>query len=207
VSEWMGGNGVDEGFLPAVLVARDRWLTPHGKMLPEKVSAWIAPVFDSEVENDLNYWRDRPYEFDFSLVTEAIIGEVRYCQHHVTESTLVARPQRMWTTDVYTCPVDEARSPYAATLSFSATRKCSINAMASWFHADFGQNIVLTNAPGAPETHWGRFVFPLKRTVKVELETKISVEFVCEPTIDSHCKCKWSVKIGDREWEHHQSVS
>jgi hypothetical protein len=56
VSEWMGGSGVDEGFLPAVLLARDRWLKPKGKMLPEPVTAWIAPVWDSEIEKELTLY-------------------------------------------------------------------------------------------------------------------------------------------------------
>lgn len=207
VSEWMGGYGVDEGFLPAVLVARDRWLKPHGKMLPERVEAWIAPVWDGEMESDLSFWRNQPYQVDLSLIAETAIGEVKYCQHHITESTLVAEPQQMWTTDVYTCSVEEARSPFKASLSFSIARGSSFNALATWFRADFGQGIVLTNAPDAPKTHWGRFVYSLNRAMKVEQGTNLLVEFICEPTTDSHCKSKWSVKVGDGAWEHHQSLS
>ncbi len=207
VSEWMGGNGVDEGFLPAVLVARDRWLKPGGKMLPERVEAWIAPVWDGELECDLNFWRSQPFEFDLSLIAEATISEVKYCQHHITKDTLLAQSQQMWTTDVYTCPVEEARSPFKASLLFSVTRESNFNALATWFHADFGQGISLTNAPDAPKTHWGRFVYPLNRAIKVEQGTDILVEFVCEPMIDSHCRSKWSVKVGDSAWEHHQSVN
>ena len=207
VSEWMGGNGVDEGFLPAVLVARDRWLKPQGKMLPERVSAWIAPVWDGELESDLGFWRSRPYEFDFSLVADATVGEVRYCQHHITEGMLLAEPQQMWTTDVYTCTVEGARSPFKASLSFSVTRGDSFNALATWFHADIGQGIVLTNAPDAPKTHWGRFVYPLNNAMNVEQGTDILVEFVCDPRVDSHCQSRWSVKAGGGPWEHHQSIN
>ncbi len=207
VSEWMGGNGVDEGFLPAVLVARDRWLKPQGKMLPERVSAWIAPVWDGELENDLDFWRSQPYEVDLSLIAEATISEVKYCQHHITGGTLLAQPQQMWTTDVYICSVEEARSPFKASLLFSVTRESNFNALATWFHADFGQDISLTNAPDAPKTHWGRFVYPLNRAMKVERGTDLAVKFACEPTVDSHCQSKWSVKVGDGAWEHHQSIN
>lgn len=207
VSEWMGGSGIDEGFLPAVLAARDRWLKPKGVMLPECVSAWIAPVWDSELEGDLSFWRSQPFEVDLSLIAETTANEVKYCRQHITESALLAEPQQMWATDVYTCSVEEARSPFKASLSFPVKRDGSFNALATWFRAGFGQGIVLTNAPYAPKTHWGQFVYPLDHALNAKQGTDVSVEFACEPTIDSHCRTKWSVKVGDGAWEHHQSIN
>ena len=95
VSEWMGGCGVDEGFLPAVLLARDRWLKPKGKMLPERVAAWIAPAWDGRLEDDLSFWRSRPYGADLSWMAEMAANEVRYCQHHITGDTLIAEARQM----------------------------------------------------------------------------------------------------------------
>ena len=207
VSEWMGGCGVDEGFLPSVLIARDRWLKPRGRMLPERVTAWIAPICDSRLEDDLGFWRDQPYEIDLSLMSKLTANEVRYCQHHITEDKLLAEPQEMWTTDTYTCSVEEARSPFKASLLFAVTREGGLNALATWFHAEFGEGIVLTNSPGAPKTHWGRFVYPLNRTIIVEQGAKVMVEFACEPMVGNHCHSRCSIKVGDCEWEHHQSVN
>ncbi|HEX8141424.1 MAG TPA: 50S ribosomal protein L11 methyltransferase [Pyrinomonadaceae bacterium] len=207
VSEWMGGYGVDEGFLPAVLIARDRWLKPVGKMLPERVTSWVAPVSDSELESDSGFWHSRPYGVDFSLIAEMIANEVRYCQHHITGDTLLAEPQPMWMTDVYTCSVEEARSVFKVSLSFPITRAGNFNALATWFHAEFGRGVALTNAPDAPKTHWGRFIYPLDDAMKVERGTEVSVKFACEPTVNSHCRSKWSVKVGDGAWEHHQSIN
>lgn len=206
VSEWLGGYGVDEGFLPALLTARDRWLKPEGKMLPERVTAWIAPVWDGELENDMNFWRSQPYGVDLGLIADATANELLWCRHHITGDALVATPQQMWLIDVYTCSIEEARSPFKASLSFTVSREGRFNALATWFHAEFGDGIVLTNAPDAPQTHWGRFVFPLDRSVEVEQGAQVLVEFSCEPTIESHCRNRWSVKVGDGVWEHHQSV-
>ncbi len=207
VSEWMGGYGADEGFLPAVILARDRWLKPKGKMLPERVAAWIAPVWDSQLESDLSFWQSRPYEVDLSLIAEMAANEVRYCQHHITGETLLAAPQQMWTTDAYACSAEEARAPFRASLSLAAARAGKFNALATWFHAEFGHGIILTNAPDAPKTHWGRFVYPLTRTIEAEQGAEVSVEFACEPTVDSHCRSKWSVQVGGGAWEHHQSIN
>jgi len=92
-------------------------------------------------------------------------------------------------------------------LSFTAAREGRFNALTTWFRAEFGHGMVLTNAPDAPETHWGRFVYPLSRTVEVGRGAEVSVEFACEPAADSHCRSKWSIRVGGGAWEHHQSIN
>src|SRR6185437_11750421 len=57
VSEWMGGLGVDENMLAPVVMARNRWLKPGGKMLPERVTAFLAPAWIEDFDEDLAYWR------------------------------------------------------------------------------------------------------------------------------------------------------
>src|SRR5262249_29502201 len=47
VSEWLGTIGVDENLLAPLVLARDRWLRPAGRMLPELVTSWMAPVSDA----------------------------------------------------------------------------------------------------------------------------------------------------------------
>ena len=187
VSEWMGGNGVDEGFLPAVLVARDRWLKPQGKMLPERVIAWIAPVWDGELESDLNFWRSLPFEVDLSLIAEATISEVtllsasHHRKHAFSRTSTDVGDRRLY------LPVGRGSLALKASLLFSVARESNFNALATWFHA-ISDRHRLTNAPTAPQTHWGRLVYPLNRAIKVSKETDVLVEFVCEPTIDSHCE-------------------
>ena len=46
VSEWMGGLLFMENMLPAVLIARDRWLKPGGIILPDKAQLYLMPLSD-----------------------------------------------------------------------------------------------------------------------------------------------------------------
>lgn len=68
VSEWLGTIGVDENLLAAVTTARNRWLKPGGVMLPEKVTAMIAPAYVPSLDEETNFWRSRPYNLDLSLI-------------------------------------------------------------------------------------------------------------------------------------------
>jgi SAM-dependent methyltransferase len=205
VSEWLGGFGVDENLLAPLLMTRDRWLKPSGKILPERVTAWLAPAWDGELDEYMRFWRSRPHGIDMSAVADNTAQELLLCRNHIRDEDLLADPRQMWTTDVYACPAEEADRPFQASLTFSASRDGKLSGLATWFQADFFGGHTLTNAPGTPETHWGRYVFPLDRTVKVDKGTTIEVDFACYPSVPGCCEMGWSVKVGNRPLEHHDT--
>jgi len=200
VSEWMGGFGVDENMLVLVLEARDLWLKPGGKMLPERVTAWMAPAWDCELDDEMDLWRSCPHGVDLSPIASEMTKELLYERHDVSDLDLRAAPQKLWTHDTHICPAAEARLPFEASLSFSASTTGKISALATWFSAEFGKGPMLSNAPSAPPTHWGRTCFPLEDTVAVEQGETISVKFVCAPAGPGYCHEQWSVRIGQGTW-------
>lgn len=204
VAEWMGGFGVDENLLATVLNARDQWLKPDGKMLPEKVTARIALVFDEKFDHKLTFWYSRPYGLDLSLIADRTVNELHNSRHHVLVEHLLAEPQTMWVFDCYTYPAEEAAKPFEARLSFQAIRKGKCNALAAWFHADFAHDIRLTNAPHAPKTHWGRTLLPLSQTTEVDMGTLIKVDIACIPVGFNDCDNRWAVQIADGEWQEYR---
>ena len=205
VSEWMGCYGVDENLLAPVLLGRDRWLKSGGIMIPERVDAWMAPVWDSALHSDMGFWRSCPCGVDLSSIADGTAQEVLLGRHHVGEESLLAEPKRLWSTDAYECSVEEARLPFVASLSFSVTRQGQVSGLGAWFHADMRQGVVLTNAPGGAGTHWGRAVFPLEETIEVCAGTEIDVELTCAPAGAGYSHARWSVQVGERPWEHHDT--
>ena len=205
VGEWMGCYGVDENLLPSILVARDRWLKAGGKLLPELVTAWLSPAEDSNLIEEMDFWRGRPYDLDFDPVAEGTANEMRMGQHHITADSLLAEPQHLWKTDVRSIAVEHARRPFRAELQFSTTRPGKLSALAAWFSARFPDGTILTNAPHAPWTHWGRSVFPLNASISVERGVPVAVQLTCEPAEPGYCHHRWSVRVGTGDWEHHDT--
>ena len=111
VSEWLGPFGVDENLLYPVLVARDRWLKENGKILPEVVTAWMAPAFDPVLDSDMFFWQSRPYGLNFQPVATHSANEIRYGQQHLNADDLLAEPQPMWRTDLYTFQNRGSKTP------------------------------------------------------------------------------------------------
>jgi len=194
VSEWLGSYGVEENMLAPVVLARDRWLKPDGGLVPARVTTWIAPVWDRELEGDLSFWRSLPYGVDLRLVADR------------KADALMAPPQPMWTVDVPRVSYQESLRPLRATLRATVSRAGKVSALAGWFEAELGDGLVLTNAPGAPPTHWGTVVFPLRDALEVTEGTTIAIEFVCAPAGPGRTRARWSVRIGDGPWEHRGSA-
>jgi len=204
VSEWLGSFGVDENMLAPLVLARDRWLKPGGSMLPATVTAWIAPIWNDALDMEMSLESGRPYGLDLSLVTDPEREEVTWSWHRVPEDMLAAEPHEMWTSDTAAVSVDEASSSHIAHVTVTATRR-RINALTTWFTADFGHGITLTNAPTAPVTHWGQYLFPFQKAVDVTAGTPIEIEFSSTPAGPGYSTYDWSVRIGDRPWDHHGS--
>jgi len=205
VGEWMGCYGVDENLLPSIVIARDRWLKPGGSVLPEVVAGWLAPVEDDDLADSIESWRRRPYDLDFDPLAHATANEVLMGQHQIGTDDLLAEPQQLWTTDVRSISLDDARAPFSAQLGFLAGRGGRLSALAAWFVARFPDGSVLTNSPDAPDTHWGRSVFPLNAAIEVTPGLPMEVELICDPAGPGYCHHRWAVKVGEADWEHHNT--
>jgi SAM-dependent methyltransferase len=205
VSEWLGVYGVDENLLATVLRARDRWLRPGGTMLPGRVVSWLAPVWLGESARESAYFRSRPHDLDLELIGELAAQQIAWPRAGVHPGQLRADPLALWRVDVARCPLGAATRTLAARLTFTADGAGALNGLAAWFEAGFGGGIALTNAPWAPPTHWGQFVFPLARTYRLAAGTTIQATFRCIPGGPGYCEHAWSVKVGRAPWEHHDT--
>ena len=204
VSEWLGTLGVDENMLAPLVLARDRWLKPEGRMLPERVTSWIAPLWSEELASELEWLTGRPYGIDFSAVMDPSEGQLFRSWRQLDPEAMPIEPKAMWTVDARSIRREAARQPFSAALSWTSTRHGRINSLSTWFDAQFGSGIVLTNGPTAPRTHWGQFLFPLRRPRDVKPAQAIEVKFACIPSGPGHCRFTWSIRVNGRTWEHGQ---
>jgi SAM-dependent methyltransferase len=205
VSEWLGTIGVDENLLAPLLVARDRWLKPGGKMIPERVTIWMAPVAHPPTAAQRAFYSDRPYGFDFSPVFDTWPHEAAWPDEPLGDDCLIADPLPLWTIDAYSFDTAQANLPFRASVRFRAARDGTVDALALWFRADLADGVELTNAPGAPPTHWKQYALPLERGGAVKAGAEIIVEYACIPAYPGYCHQSWSARVGAGEWQHHDT--
>lgn len=197
VSEWLGGYGIDENLLPIVIHARDRWLKSGGKMLPSKVTSWIAPAYDELLLQDVVFWCNKPYGLNMTAIAKDTYQQLHCCRNHIKKEQILCAPQMMWRVDASTCQADDSQKVFDARMEFVTERKGSFNCLAAWFKAKLTDNITLSNEPSEEYTHWGRWAFPVGENISVEKEMKIDIHFVLEPKGKGQTKAVWAVSVGD----------
>jgi SAM-dependent methyltransferase len=207
ISEWMGSYGIDENFLQPLLVARDRWLKPDGRMVPSHVAIYLAPIWDARLDEELQFWHSHPYGIDLSPVADRtvneLIGQYGTPPLCLSKQSLRAHPRRLWEIDAYNFPEKRAAEPFQASVTFEIEEPSRINCLAAWFTAELAPTLVLTNALGSPATHWGVARLPLTRPTNVDRGSRVVVELTCTPAGRGYAYTEWAVKVDSGDWEHH----
>ncbi len=202
--EWMGGFAVDENLLPPLVRARDKWLKPDGIMIPEKVTSFLAPVYDQKLEERLLFWQSRPYHIDLGLIGGHLVNEVHNARNDIGTGDLLAKPLSMWTVDACTLPLALAETSFEVQHSFKISKPGRLTALAAWFEADMGNGIKLGNSPEAPNTHWGRTILPVDKFCDLDIGDMVDTGFACIPVGHNMCDNKWWIKVGEAERQCYQ---
>jgi type I protein arginine methyltransferase len=209
VSEWLGGFGIDEGMLPQVIIARDRWLRPGGLMIPDSVTAWVALVHDRYLEETLAILQANPYGLEFGDLVAKTVNEISYSGgfRHLAASDRRSAPARLWTTRTGMIPLEEAQAPYHAEGLLAIHEHGSANALALWFSAVLGPGISLSVGPGDPPTHWGMTTAPLRSPVELTPGTGVRVRVRTAPARPAGTWTRWAIAMPGGDWETHDEQS
>ena len=205
VSEWLGSYAIDENLLEPLIGLRNRWLKPGGKMIPQGVTIWMAPVWDKELFEHIGFWGKRRQGVDLSLLQGRLVHEPKWTAQNILPHHLLADPEKLWDLNMNELTAEEASSVFESTVSFRIRKPGKLNGLALWFLAEMGEGVQLSNAPDRPWTHWGRFVLPLSGARPVTADNVLSVRFVSEPAGGGRTRQIWSARIDDEPWEHHDS--
>ena len=112
----------------------------------------------------------------------------------------------MWTVDSHTCTGAQSSGTFEAKLEFISEYDGAVNVLAAWFETKSARTVELSNGPACPDTHWGRTVFPIGKTVSVKKGTRIKVHFVHEPHGKGHSNAKWAVDIDGYRFQSEDST-
>jgi len=75
ISEWMGYFLLYESMLDSVLYARDKYLAPGGKMLPDRAMVYVAAIEDEQYKrNKIGFWKN-VYGVDMSCLSATAMKE------------------------------------------------------------------------------------------------------------------------------------
>ncbi|KAK7292272.1 hypothetical protein RIF29_08050 [Crotalaria pallida] len=162
ISEPMGTLLVNERMLESYVIARDRFLTPTGKMFPAVGRIHMAPFTDEylfiEIANKALFWQQQNY-YGVDLTPLHGTAFQGYFSQPVVDAfdprLLIAPP--MFHVIDFTKIKEEELYEIDIPLKFIASVGARVHGLACWFDVLFNGSTVprwLTTAPGSPTTHW-----------------------------------------------------
>lgn len=135
------GSSNSTTMIPALILARDKWLAPEGMLLPDTVRGYSVAIADDSLWDRYNYWND-VYGFDMSCMQEAVLRE-GICANVATSQCLTDAVEwcclNLYATTVNT--VTECDS----TCCFTATETGTVDAMCYYSSFSFSPSRTFNN--------------------------------------------------------------
>ncbi len=176
ISETLGSFGIDENTIQFTRDARSRFLVKGGKLIPESIELFVAPVNNTEIYNKIDFWRHIPdinFSPAFDLFSKKIMIE------NISAHNLLCKPDRIAQIDLRVANDDF----FNTRLYMKIHKPGTIHGVGGWFHCVLCEGVEIITAPGNPETHWKQAFFPFKDPIEV----------IAGDVLD------WSVSIGAKE--------
>ncbi|KAJ2714095.1 Nuclear SAM-dependent mono-and asymmetric methyltransferase [Coemansia spiralis] len=184
ISEWMGYFLLYESMLDTVLLARDKYLAPGGKIFPDTATMIISTIEDGDYKEDkLSFW-DNVYGFKMTCIKDAAMREPLV---DTVESRVVNASQCTFKTiDILTVTKEDLS--FSVPFEVAITRDDYVHAFISWFDIEFRachKPVRFSTGPFAKYTHWKQAVFYTRNTLAVSKGDTIKGTIACAPNTEN----------------------
>lgn len=190
VSEWMGHFLFYEAMWAPLLRIRDRFLVQGGIMVPGQVSLHAGLVCDEYFHEDLSYFRQRPYDIDFTDIAEVPMRQIEL--ENLLPNQVLASSVGLGTFDMHSLEAPPSDLVGRVVPSQEAT----VYALCGWFEAHLTPKVVLGTGPADPPTHWNQILFPLTEPFAVSPSREVTVR-ISPPRETDVGDLGWSWSIED----------
>ncbi len=188
VSEVIGHFALDENMLDSIIDARKRFLKKNGKIIPKTIKMFFAPVTAKKMYSELNYWKKKLHQIDFSPAFTDAVNNV-YIEWFEPEQFL-ADHKLFQNIDLYS--VEDVN--LGGKIDFRIMRSGRLHGFVGWFEAYLTDDIRITTSPYEPPTHWICTFFPIAEPFEVMEHDRIGFNFK-NFSIGNDILWEWSGKV------------
>ena len=172
VSECLGLMGLGGTMVPDVVDLARRYLKPDGRLIPQAITLFIAPIESPLHYEYVHVWEQgRFYGFDLAAFQKAASNNL-YIARFKPDSFL-SQPQQVAMVQLLADNVTEV----SARLNFAPTHPGRLHGYCGWFEANLGDGITLSASPLSPPTIWRQLYLPLEKELPVEANSLIQLNF------------------------------
>jgi len=170
VCELFGNFGIEEELVEIIKKAKDAFIKPNGRMIPEQLSLHIAPVQCSKAYRELANWNIELCDIDFSPLQQLAYNAIYQIQSEPVR--MLASPSEIAHLDLY-----QLNTTVFKEVGFEVSTAGTLHGMAGWFETQLAPGIILNTGPDAPATHWGQILFPIGDPVELAVQDRVTFQF------------------------------
>jgi hypothetical protein len=169
VTETGAPCGLQGGVLGSIIDARTRLLKEHGRIIPQSIELFVAPVEAPEAYGVVDIWRTDLHGFDFSPIRSYAASN-----HY---------PVKLDSRTLLSDPISLARVPLSAAADTFvrgagecvATKPGVLHGIVGWAITELLPGIAFSNSPLMPTVEWTHSFFPLDSPVVVDQDDRLSI--------------------------------
>jgi len=195
ISDQIGQFGFEAGLVETVADVRTRLLKPGGRIIPQRVTMYLAPVEAPAIRAAMAFWANDPAGFRFTPARDIAVNSGHRFR---------VEPQQLLGTGVAGAVIElqtAVDAPFACGASLTVSRDGALDGIAGWFVADLASGITMTNAPGdANRIDRRNVVFPIDEPVPLRAGDTVTVSMRIRP---SDLLVRWTVEVpGGKRFSH-----
>ena len=190
ISVFTGNFLLTEDLLPSLFYARDKFLCPGGKLIPDRAKMLVVPVSASEYyTKHIDCWRDPLQNVDYSLVRKFAANSIYYDKPKERESIFLSEPSEILELDFMQATEASCRSLTEVGISQNGI----MHGWLGWFDARVGEEW-LSTSPMEKQMHWSQVFLPLDEPLPVQRGQTVSLE-INRPEFG---EWSWIVEAGEK---------
>lgn len=190
ISVCTGNFLLAEDLLPSLLNARDRFLKPGGKLLPDRAVMQVAPVRSADFyKRNIACWSNKISGIEFTPARTYSANEIYPTRGGDSNHTLLSSPASVFELDLAEAKNTSCRGE----CTFEIRKDDVCHGLLGWFRARLGDDW-LTTGPEDKETHWSQNFLPLDPPLNLRRGETLAVQIVRPEFGD----WTWTVQSGNQ---------
>lgn len=192
VSELISKAVLGQGMAELVGWCRDHFLKPDGRIVPERVDLWVAPVDEPRMTEDSRLPEIASYGIDFSPLRRRVIN--RPVSLRVPAAALLAPGQIAYS---YVAQRSGTVDAFDTELSFKTERDGTLHGWVAWFSSTLSPGVCLDNHPPGIAS-WDNLAFTLSAPVALQSGAAIELRFRGRADSRMPEMWAWDTRVGQQ---------
>lgn len=191
ITEMLWSLFISKTTMNSIKGAKEKFLKENGKIMPESVRIYLAPVSNQNVYNEIVSVNE--YGIDYTPATKMMINN--FHQKLLKKEDLLSEPKMVREINLMNINSDELPIDWHG--SFRSSYSGIIHGLAGWMDLKLTDDIILSNSPSSKPTVWENIFFPIDKPFKVLEGDTIDVALKTIP-FEGDYEWNWDINIPEK---------